>query len=95
MPDVKNFKAFGIGAYLYFRDHSPVTVKLSFVVPEAPGVYLVNAFSFFLYCGPDLSKCGDSISNVINDVGGVTSATVQEANMFCSYSNGKYVLGSD
>jgi hypothetical protein len=38
MPDVKNFKAFGVGAYTYFRDHSPVTVHSSFVVPDAPGV---------------------------------------------------------
>jgi hypothetical protein len=37
-PDVKNHKAFGVGAYTFFRDHSPLTVNSSFVVPDTPGV---------------------------------------------------------
>jgi len=73
-PDVKTHSANGVGAYTYFRDYK-VTVQSGFVVPDAPGVKLTNAFTLFLYCGPNATTeaCGVSITNVINNVGGSIS----------------------
>ena len=89
---VTHHLANGVGAYTYFRDY-PVTVKSGFVIPDTPNVTMNLAFTFFLYCGPDTSKCGTSISNVINDIGG--GVTISERSKYvCSYTNGYYTLGS-
>lgn len=91
---VTHHSANGVGAYTYFRDHSPVTVKSGFVVPDAPNVVINNAFTFFLYCGPDASKCGISIENVINDVGGAITMWPR-SKYVCQYYNGNYILGDE
>lgn len=75
---VTSHRAYGVGTYSFFRDHS-VDVENGIKAPNHPGVQFTNSFSRFL------SGQG-SIKHVINGQGATTSSR-SNLNYVCNYGS--------
>ena len=80
---VQNHKAYGVGTYSFFRDHS-VYVSTGIRTPNKPGIHFVNSFTRFL------SGQG-GISHVINGQGGSTHGGAA-LNYVCNYGGANLLM---
>jgi hypothetical protein len=83
--EVTSHKAFGVGAYAFFRDH-PVIVESAIRVPDHDEVRMINSLSVFLW-GQEKS----GIRYVISGKGRSVGMHTDRVNWVCAYDRDIYV----
>lgn len=83
--NVTNHKAYGVGAYAFFRDH-PVIVENAINVPDNEGIVMLNSLSVFLW-GQEKS----GIRHVISGKGRSVGMHTDRVNWVCAFDSALYM----
>ena len=83
--EVTHHKAFGVGAYAFFRDH-PVIVENAIRVPDNEGILMVNSLSVFLW-----GQENSGIRYVVSGKGRSVGMHTDRVNWVCTYVSDMYM----